>query len=177
MEKSYIYILKCPEGNIRYVGKTNNIKKRLSSHINEAKKGNGKRYVLNWIYSLLILNKKPIIEVIEECLSENWQEREKYWVDYYRKILPNLCNNADGGLGGSGIKNYCETELQERRIKMSKTMTIFSDEERIVIWEMIKNGFDVENIKEKYPKITRQAFLAIKKGVIWNSITSLPKKN
>ena len=115
MKKLYIYVLKCPEGNIRYVGKTNNLKKRLYSHINEAKKRKSRRYVLNWIYSLLLLNLKPSIEVIEECDSNNWQEREKYWVEYYRKLIPNLCNNADGGLGGSGTKNYTKEELNKKK--------------------------------------------------------------
>lgn len=177
MEKSYIYVLKCPEGNIRYVGKTNNIKKRISSHISEAKKGKGRRYVLNWIQSLLVLDLKPLIEVIEECSSGNWQERERYWVEYYRKLIPNLCNNADGGLGGSGVKNYTETELETRRLLMSKRMSIYSEKERNLIWKMIQKDLDVVTIKQSFPKFTRQLFLAIKKGVLWNSITLLPKKS
>lgn len=177
MKTTFIYVLKCPEGNIRYVGKTNNIKRRLSSHINEAKTGKGRRYVLNWIHSLLLLNKKPTIEVIEECVIENWQERERYWVNFYREIIPNLCNNADGGLGGSGTKNYTEAELKERSLAMSRRMSIFSEEERAIIWKRIQEGFDIKSIKEEFPKFTRQLFLAIQKGVLWSSITLLPKKS
>ena len=38
--------------NIRYVGKTNNIKKRLSEHINDSKRNN-KTHKQNWIRSIL----------------------------------------------------------------------------------------------------------------------------
>ena len=98
MEKLYIYVLKCPEGNIRYVGKTNNLKKDCILILMRQKKGKGRRYVLNQIHGLIILNLKPLIEVIEECNSNNWAEREKYWISYYSNTTT-LCNLSEGGEG------------------------------------------------------------------------------
>lgn len=65
MKKIYIYTLSSPSGEIKYVGKTTDIKRRLSSHVSEAKKNPGKRYVLNWIVSLLKNNEKPVITILE----------------------------------------------------------------------------------------------------------------
>ena len=72
MKIVYIYCLKCPKGLIRYIGKTVNIKRRLDSHIRESKLLNNKRYVLNWIKSLLLVNQKPTIEIIEQCAENKW---------------------------------------------------------------------------------------------------------
>jgi len=173
MEKLYIYVLKCPEGNIRYVGKTNNLKKRLSSHINEAKRGKGRRYVLNWIKSLIILNLKPSIEIIEECNLENWQEREKYWINYYRKLIPNLCNNADGGLGGTGTKNFSKEELQRKKEIMSKTFSKYSIKEKTNIWDMIQLGKTIKEISTIYPNYNRNTHFGITHGRYWSDITNL----
>jgi hypothetical protein len=176
MKKAYIYILKCPEGNIRYVGKTINPKKRLSSHISEAKRNKGRRYVLNWIQSLISKSLLPVIEIIEECDDDNWQEREKYWVEYYRKLIPDLCNNADGGLGGSGCKNYSKEELEKRKSCMSKTMSIFSQEEKIIIWSMIQKGNTVKEIKQIYSNFNYSAYNYVSIGKAWNDITGISKR-
>ncbi len=174
--KVYIYSLNDPDSlQIRYIGKTTNLKKRLSSHIQEAKRSNGRRYVLNWIKNLLNNNKKPAITIIEECTEDDWQEREKYWIDFYRKTIPNLCNNADGGLGGSGTKNYTEKELETKRKRMSETFSRFSTDISISIW----NDMQILSKKEifkKYPQITRNIYFQVINGYCWNNITKLPIK-
>lgn len=170
--KVYIYSLNDPDSlSIRYIGKTINIKRRLSSHINEAKRGKGRRYVLNWIKSLLDVNKKPIINIIEECDQDNWEEREKHWVNYYRKIILNLCNNADGGLGGSGMKNYTADEINRRRIIASKTFSKYTIEQKIIIWNAIKD----KSYKLVKTLITRNIYFQVINGYVWNDITGLPK--
>ncbi len=173
MKTTYIYVLKCPEGNIRYVGKTNSPKKRLSSHISEAKKGKGRRHVLNWIHSLLSKSLIPSMEIIEVCTEENWQEREKYWVEYYRSIIPNLCNNADGGLGGTGTKNFSEEELFKKKEVMSNTFSKFSKSNKELIWKMIQSNKTQLEITEKYPKYTRHIDFGVRNGRQWNEITKL----
>lgn len=166
MNKVYIYSLNDPDTlQIRYIGKTGNLKKRLYSHITEAKRSKGRRYVLNWINSLLSSNKKPIINIIEECNDSNWQERERYWVSYYREIIPNLCNNADGGLGGSGTKNYTPEELDKRRIIASKSFSKFTDYEKSQIWEDIQK-YSYKQVVKRHPRITRSIYFHIKKRLL-----------
>ncbi len=106
-----IYILKDPNTNeIRYVGKTINIKRRYYQHTNKKFQEKTKTYVANWILSLLKNGQKPIIESIEQCLD--WEEKEVYWISYYKNLGCNLCNLAEGGKGCSG---YRKTEEQKKK--------------------------------------------------------------
>ena len=175
MKTVYIYLLKDQNNNIRYVGKTNNIKKRLSAHISESLKNKGRRYVLNWIFNLLENNQKPIIEIIEECNIHNWEERERFWISFYKKIIPNLCNNADGGLGGSGVKNYTENEIEIRRKAMSRLMSKFSEEDKIIIWNSIQNNMEFKDINKLYSNYTRQMDFGVRNGRQWRHITGILK--
>ncbi len=95
MNEIYIYALKDPENNeIKYIGKTNNIKRRYNNHLQEVNKGINTKKV-NWIRKLKENNTKPILEVLEICCDINWQDREMYWID----IINPKCNQTKGGGG------------------------------------------------------------------------------
>jgi hypothetical protein len=102
--KIYIYTLKDPINNqIRYVGQTNNPKKRLSKHINNSKSCKDKRHISNWIRSL---TSDPIMDIIENCEYSVRNNRENYWINYYKNQGYDLCNSSYGGAGaGIGNKN------------------------------------------------------------------------
>ena len=76
---------------MRYVGVTTNPRKRLIVHISQAKRGrsNRKNYRSthrdNWINKLLSRNLKPEMEIIEE-VSDNWADRERWWISHYKKL-------------------------------------------------------------------------------------------
>lgn len=90
----FIYKLIDPISNeIRYIGKTGNLKNRFAHHISHSKKL--KSHISNWITSLVKQNKLPIIEVIETCNEDNWEEREIYWISFYKS--KKLCNVHSGG--------------------------------------------------------------------------------
>ena len=98
--KTNIYALIDPITNeIRYIGKANNPKERLKNHCNPARYRNTHKF--NWIKKLRNLQKKPILKLIEEVDINNWKEREKYWITYYREKGCNLVNYSDGGEGTS----------------------------------------------------------------------------
>lgn len=59
----------------------------------------------NWILSILKKDLKPIIELIEETNTSNWEEREKYYISLYT----NLLNSSLGGEGTFGFKHSKET--------------------------------------------------------------------
>jgi hypothetical protein len=82
----YIYLLKDPETNeIRYVGQTDNIKRRFNQHINKCCDVKNKQYGTHkncWIRKLLSNNLKPIIEVLEETETlELSNQRERFWIE------------------------------------------------------------------------------------------------
>lgn len=100
----HIYILKNPNTNeVRYVGQTNDIKRRLGRHIQNAKNVKDKRHINNWIRSL---NDKPVMTVLETCEYKQKDEKEQYWIDYYKNLGCDLCNHSKGGAGaGKGNSN------------------------------------------------------------------------
>ena len=104
---TYIYKLTDPITlQIRYIGKTINLEQRLYNHIRTAKKMTYKRHICYWINSLLKQGKLPVMEVLEEC-DINWQEKEQYWIDFYKG---NLCNHTLGGEGRIGSRLFDNEE-------------------------------------------------------------------
>lgn len=98
MKDIIIYTLVDPRDNqVRYIGKTNNLKQRLASHIYRSKSGFNSP-IHCWIRKLLDLNLKPSILVQEICNQDNWEEREKYWIHHYREKYENITNVSDGGI-------------------------------------------------------------------------------
>ena len=102
--KISIYTLKDPSTNeVRYVGQTNDPKRRLSRHINNSRAFKDKRHISNWIRSLTSV---PIMDIIEVCEYSMRNIRENYWINYYKDQGCDLCNSSNGGAGaGIGNKN------------------------------------------------------------------------
>lgn len=100
MSVIYIYGLYDPRDNeLRYIGKTSRLEQRLNEHLVEARKGKIKSYKNNWIKQLLNKNMLPYIEVLEVSSYENWKEKEKYWITFYKENGSKLTNIMNGGQG------------------------------------------------------------------------------
>ena len=111
-----IYALKDPKTNeVKYIGKTSGpLYKRLSSHYVDKKRS----YKKSWIDSLKKQKIKPLIVTIEECEENVWQEREKFWISYYRKIMGNKLTNILEG--GNGLpKGYKHSQATKEKIRAS----------------------------------------------------------
>lgn len=105
-----IYSLNCPvTGDVRYVGKTNDIQRRLSHHCSHQ----NKTYNGNWIKSLLTKGLKPKIEVIDEVPNSDWKFWECHYISLYKSWGFNLTN---GTIGGEGLIGYKPTEEHKRKI-------------------------------------------------------------
>lgn len=117
-----IYFLRHPSTNeIRYVGKTNNPKRRIIQHIHVAKYKLRKSHCCYWIGSILKANKEPIMQIINWFNSEeDCNSAEKLIIDHFRKIGINLTNLTDGGEGQCGRVMSEETK---NKIKQTKLKT------------------------------------------------------
>jgi group I intron endonuclease len=103
----YIYTLSHPETNeVRYVGKTINIKRRYKQHLYDKRT----THKSSWVKSLKQLGLKPIMTIIETCNETNWIDREKFWITQF----DNLTNLLDGG----GV-HYTRTTKEETKAKIS----------------------------------------------------------
>jgi ribosomal protein L25 (general stress protein Ctc) len=132
-KKTYIYTLSEPEtGRIRYVGKANNLKRRMYGHLNEAKR-NGKTKKDNWIKKLQKLGKSPVMEIIEEVEEKNWEQAEQFWIVYLRFLGFNLCNLDAGGIGGQR-----RSEETIEKLRITSTGRLHSEETKKRMSEMFK---------------------------------------
>jgi group I intron endonuclease len=160
--KTYIYILKHPETfEIKYVGKTTNVKRRWHQH--KSKKcleKTASKKLAAWILKLISNNLLPIMEIIEEC-ENNWVEREKYWISFYG--IESLCNLSEGG-EGVGHNDFTKSKIKNALIGRKK-----SNEEKQAISKAMtgkkrpNSGKAISNAhKERYKDIEERKKHSIK---------------
>ena len=114
----FIYMLIDPKSNqVRYVGKTTNINRRLRRHINERFLHDS--YKDRWIRKLIDNNILPEIEVVDEVEKSNWGYWEKFYISYFNYLGCELTNGTSGGDEPPSTKGRYHT--MESRLKMSKT--------------------------------------------------------
>jgi hypothetical protein len=126
------------EDEIRYVGKSLSPKERLASHIRNFKSNKEKS---EWIKNILLRGGKIEMFILEEC-HDDWQEREKYWINKYG--LSNLTNLRTGGQDGKYYElTYVDfKKWVENNLPNIKTLREWK--------ECIKKGLIPDNIP-KYP--------------------------
>lgn len=125
----YIYTLEHPITNeVRYVGKTINIKRRYKQHLYEKRPS----HKASWIKSLRKENLKPIIKIIEICTIDNWIDREIYWIS----VFDNLTNIRSGG--GTNIVHTTKDETRKKLSEAHKGR-VFNEAHKGKIKESTKN--------------------------------------
>jgi hypothetical protein len=144
-----IYTLRHPLTNeIRYVGKSNNPKRRIIQHIYTAKHKTRKSHCCYWIGSLLKSNQKPIMQIVNWFNSEyDCNNAEKLIIENFRQTGIRLTNLTDGGEGQSG-------RLMSEKTKSKIRETI------------LKNGNSLKG-KKRSPEIGLKISLA-KKGITFS---------
>lgn len=91
-----LYVLTCPKsGSIRYVGKTVDLKTRLTHHISEARKKSNHREC--WISSLAVEGLRPNIRLLTQVPDEQANFWEREYIKLLRGIGCPLTNGTDGG--------------------------------------------------------------------------------
>lgn len=115
--KTIIYTLS--DGiNIRYVGKTIREKIRYNQHIRESRLC--RTHKEKWINSILSKNGKIVMEILEECDTNDANELEIFWIQVLKSWGFNLVNQTNGG-DGSGTSLVGRKLSQETKLKMSET--------------------------------------------------------
>lgn len=127
---------------IKYVGKSNNPKRRMQQHVcDSASRKTPKDY---WIQSVLKKGCEIDLIIIEEVEYNSWEEKEKYWINFYKNKIKNC---SEGGHGGRPIKyaiSYDETKrwVKENIPKINSQTKWF------------KNIKNLPNFISPYPKDT-----------------------
>jgi group I intron endonuclease len=132
MKTTFIYTIADENGNIRYVGKSNNPQRRLHQHLKEAK-GSHK---YNWLQSIINRGYFPIVEILEEVSADDWEIHEIYWISQFRAWEFNLVNKCDGGVGTKGKKL---SDKQKNTLSKKHKGKKLSDEHKLSIANGVKN--------------------------------------
>jgi group I intron endonuclease len=124
MNKTFIYTLSHPITNeIRYVGKTINLKERYHKHTNKKiSEKLSNKHLGNWLLSILNKDLKPILEILEEC-DENWVDSEIYWISQFKSWGFRLLNISKGGDGFQ----HKHTEITKKKLSESHKGKKFTD--------------------------------------------------
>lgn len=151
MEK-YIYKITNKINGKSYIGQTTDYQRRFREHRNKGYGEEPNKPLYNAFDKYGIDNFD--FEVIED-LTENYNEREKYWIQYYNTLLPNGYNIEPGGeeppLNIGENSPYAEhTKQQIEEIK-----------------DLLKNtDISFEELAKKY-NYSVSSILKINNGKIW----------
>jgi predicted GIY-YIG superfamily endonuclease len=117
MKTFYVYGLFDPiENDLRYIGETNNLKRRFGRHLMSSKLKES-TYKNNWIKLLLSQNSKPILQIFEEFTSEEDAfNSEIFYISYFNWLGCNLTNSTTGGEGGFTGKPSEQTLVKIKEI-------------------------------------------------------------
>lgn len=126
--KIIIYAICHPETKaIRYIGKTNNIKRRISQYLTKE----SHNAIGRFIYFLKQQNKKPFFQILEECDESIWKEREVFYINKYKKNI--LLNSYKGIFSETPPKK--ETLKKEEFTNLLIEAEFFRTETKILINE------------------------------------------
>ena len=166
----YIYGLKDPRDcQIKYIGKTINIDRRYKEHIQTHRNRKSKKN--SWIINLIKNGLEPIMEIIEECNLDNWEEREIFWISYYKELGFNLKNTQNGG----GRTKYVFSELARKnmsdsqKIRWTRNMRnkkgnyVLSEEERNKRSKNAKENLNIMNNLKKGSQSCKVEILQLSK--------------
>lgn len=111
---TFIYAL-CEPGTrtVRYVGKSDNPKRRLKDHLSAARKGQ-ETYACRWMRQLLAAG-KPQLFVLGEVPLSGWESVEKNVIAAARALGMNITNTTEGG---DGVVNPSPEARARQRQKM-----------------------------------------------------------
>jgi hypothetical protein len=124
-DSAFIYSLEYPEGNVRYIGKTIDPKRRLSGHLypNVNEKGGRKG---NWIKSLKKKGVRPIMNIIDIVSRENANFWEIHYISLFKSFGFDLTNNTFGGDGQSHMTEETRKKISKKIRKLREHSTVWN---------------------------------------------------
>lgn len=105
-----IYKITNKINNKVYIGQSIDIEKRWRAHIYRSTKEEYQEYLYQAIRKYGI--NKFDFSIIEECSSDQLDEREQYWIEYYDSYK----NGYNMTIGGNGNRENCEKANEKRKV-------------------------------------------------------------
>lgn len=149
--KKYIYKITNIINNKCYIGQTKNYTKRFNGHRNRLNKNEHENPYLQYAWNKYGAE-NFIFEIIE--LTENYNEREKYWIKYFN-------SNVDGYNilpGGEEPPIHCGENNNASKL---------TNEDAMNIKMLLLSDIPIEEIENQYSFITRGQIFRINNGDAW----------
>lgn len=183
MEKLYVYTLSDPLTNeVKYIGQTNNLKKRFTSHMNDRTIS----YKSNWIKSLKLKNLCPVIEILEECSKDDVDFLEIYWIEQFKNWGFKLTNLSSGGKSGYTLDPVSKNKISNNRLGHKQSYDTIQKRVRhlykpilqydlggnfIREWDSIKDASEYYNISEEPIRKATIKTNSVSVGFLWKRKT------
>lgn len=117
-DTSYIYALVDPRTGLpRYVGKTNDLMRRMRRHRNTSGSEHKSIYRNRWIAGLQSEGLDFQVWILEMVEGEAWVEAERRWIKTFRDEGCRLTNLTDGG---DGFQGYVWSEESKQKLRKPK---------------------------------------------------------
>lgn len=120
-----IYVLSDPRTPdiVRYVGATNNLKRRLKAHVYLSRVGKTRTHTGYWIQSLLRDGVGLSSRVVDSGEGVGREASEVRWISWHREQGFDLTNHTAGGEGSLGHETSAETRAKIRAAKVGKKLS------------------------------------------------------
>lgn len=132
-----------------YIGQTKkSIQKRWVAHKQAIKRGKGCPLLARGFNAHG--EDKFFIEMVEECVDELLNEREKYYIAHYNSLVPNGYNADAGGKSGGTFKGHTHTPETIAKWKETMKDKLESKEYRENISRGLKEYYAIPENREKH---------------------------
>jgi len=153
MKTVYIYGLEDPTTDeIRYVGKTTNLKNRYYQHVSNCDDVN--HHKKNWIQGLKNKGLKPKLIILEKTDEKRWEKREKYWIKTLLDIGCPLTNISAGGA--------CYPTIIENKKSWDDVIVSYMPENEHEIFKGLSDETKFDICKKTVIKLFDYSWIAIK---------------
>lgn len=157
---SVIYKINYKDGKHFYIGFTNDLKRRMSEHINAYKKIKYKK-IQDCDMAIFEQGGLEEIEILEFCKEKDLANREKYWISYYDAYNSPLGYNKTKGGDGSD------------QIGENNPNSVFSNQE---VYNIRKRRYLGERKKDVYQDYSNYSFQTFEKIWLGRGYTEIGKE-
>lgn len=175
---TFIYLLIDPVTSaVRYVGKTNNPRRRFNQELSEARRNpNGTRRN-SWIKNLLDRGFKPEQFIIDIVPTDEWAFWEIHYIGLFKTFGYILTNHSNGGCGPNSVSAETRKKLSTAlKGNTNKRGTKLSDDTKLKLSDIAKGRI---NTLESRKKVSKSVLQFDKKNVFlreWLSGKEAAKK-
>ena len=152
-----------------YVGKAKNLDLRVKQHLNRDR-FRYDTWFYRWLNKQIREDKQFFVDILEEVNQDNWQEKERYWINHIKENGFNLKNMTDGGDGNNNqifseecqkiksikLRGVSRPKDVRERISKSHKGKIVSEETKRKLSEINKGKPCLETTKIKFSKTVLQ---------------------